>query len=284
MGVGRTFIIVPASNAFIPDYGEQFPVGDNDGQARVFQTFAAANSALVTGRGDRVLVHPGAYTITANVAITKSHWTMEGIGPGGSAVITTSTADSLTITGDNWSIKNMGFVAATTLSCVVLTGCDSWAIEDCQFLSTVGGAGTYFIEMVTTANTLGSIKGCRFTANLDVSGGGVTMTGMILGLGNRIAIEHCSFDARRQTTANAGAVTAGITFGAAADWGNTVTFCRFVEHNGATFTAGIEYATNVTTGGVWPTYNTFLLATDTNAISPGSNAAGFSNNMASGTV
>lgn len=282
-GVGRTFFLVPASNAFIPAYQQQYPTGD-EGQARVAQTLSAAFDLVTTGRGDKILAHPGAHTVTANIALTKSNWTLEGLGPMGSCVITTSTADTLTLTGDNWAIRNMGFVAATTLSCIVLTGCDNWIIEDCNFLTTVGGAGTYFIEMVTTANTLGKINNCRFSANLTVSGATQTMTAMIQGLGNRIDIMNSSFDARRASTDNNGVVTAGVIYAAAADWGNRIFNCSFIEHNGATFTAGINYGTTVTDGGVLQFNNTFLLGTAANAVVNGANSAGFGSNVANGTV
>lgn len=281
---GKRFIVLPSSSALISDAQEQYPV-DEDGVVRVYTSLSSALSQCVANRGDVVSIMPGSYTISSNIALSTSGVTIEGMGPAGAVTIVTDTADTLTVTGDNFTMRNVAFTMAATLSSVVLTGCDNFLIEDCAFTTTAGGAGTYAIEMVTTANTNGTIRRCAFNANMNVASGSVTVAGFILGLGNNIRIEDCDFRSRRQTTANAGAVTAGVVFSAAADWGNIVRRCTFIEHNGATFTAGIDYGTTVTTGGVEAYDNRFLLATGANAIVNGSNDAGIGNQApANGTV
>lgn len=285
LGTGKAFYVIPSTGANVGELTSYFKT-DEDGIVRAYTDIATAISACLTQHGDVVRLTPGTYTLTAGLTIAADGVTLEGYGAPGSCIIATSgTVDLLTCTNDNLILRNLEFRGAATKSSIVLTGVDQFLIEDCNIDHTgVAGAGTNGIKMVTTANTKGRIRRCRLSANLDVSGGSATMDALIAGLGNRITIEDCQLDARRQTTANAGAVTDGILFAAAADWGNVVQRCTFVEHNGATFTAGLEYGTNVLTGGVFPCFNNFLLATAANAIVNGSNSAGFGNNIANGTV
>ncbi len=165
-----------------------------------------------------------------------------------------------------------------------MAGADGCDIHDNVFTSAVGGAASHFIQMLTTACNYNNIYDNRFISNLDVAAGAITQTSHITGLGIGNVIEDNTFVAGRVTTANAGAVTAGVIFAAAADAGNVVRRNEFTEFNGATFTAGVNYGTTAVAGSVMCTANNFMLATAANAVVPGSNAAEFANNIASGTV
>lgn len=284
LGAAKNFYVVPAASVLVPELANTFVV-DEEGVVRVFTALETALANVVSNRGDVINVCMGSYAYTSTgISSAANGFVIRGAGPAGSVTISASAADTLTLTGDNWALENITLTSAGTFSSLVMTGCDNFDIKNCRFFTSGGGAGTYLIEMVTTANSIGKITNSSFTANLDVSAGAATVTALILGLGNRMNIEDCQFHARRQTTANAGAVTDGIVFANANDWGIVVKRCDFIEHNGATFTAGLEYGTNVTTGGVFPTMNNFLLGTAANAVVNGSNSAGFGNNMANGTV
>lgn len=282
-GAGKTFHVVSSAAAYVGEFFDYYKP-DEDGVPRAYTDLATALAAVVSGRGDTIYVDPGTYTLTSGLSSSRSGFKIVGNGPPGSVVIAGS-VDLLTLTGDNIELRNLQFQNAATFSGLVLTGVDNLLVKDCNFLhSGAGGAGTYGVEMVTTANTNVVFDGCRLTANCDVSGGAVTVTALALGLGSKHLWNNCLFESRRQTTANAAAVTAGLVYAAAADWGDYVKGCTFVEHNGATFTAGLNYGTGVTTGGVFPTNCNFLLATAANAIVNGSNAEGFACNIANETV
>lgn len=280
---GKTFILVPASSALIPDLEAQFPV-DEDGVTRVYTTLASAAGACVAGRGDTVAALPGAYTISTVVSSAIDGWRLVGLGTPGSAMFTGSAASILTLTGNNGEITNCGFTIATTKKALTLTGASSWNIHDNVFVSSVGGAASHFIHMLTTACNYNIIKNNRFISNLVVSGAAVTQTSHITGLGIGNVIEGNVFVAGRVTTDNAGVVTDGVVFANAADAGNLVRGNSFTEFNGATFTAGVNYGTTALSGSVLAVENNFMLATAANAVVNGSNAANFANNIASGTV
>lgn len=282
-GAGKLFTLVPAGNAHIPALRDQYPT-DEDGVARVYTTLASAVAAVVSGRGDVIQVMPGSYTISTVVSSSASNWSLVGVGTPCAATFTGSGASILTLTGDSVEVSNIGFAIATTKKAITLTGADDCVIRDCVFTSAVGGTASHFIHMLTTACNYNIIKNNRFITNLDVSGAGVTQTSHITGLGIGNVIEGNVFVAGRLTTANAGAVTSGIVFAAAADAGNTVRKNTFTEFNGATFTAGVDYGTTAVGGSVICVENNFMLATAANAVVNGSNAGSFANNIASGTV
>lgn len=289
--VGKTFVIYPASDTLFPDIQAMYPM-DEDGIVRSFADstgdgFTAALAQCVASRGDKILVLPGAYTLSDGVTISKNDVTIEGVCVAGRAVLTCSTADSFTITGDGVSVRNLKFVGAATLSNIVLTGSDNSVIENNIFLTAVGGSGSYFVEAKTTDNTNITIRGNRFESSAVVSGGTVTMSAHILASGTPAAngwiIEDNFFTSSRVTTANAAVVTVGVIFANAADFGNYVRNNLFAEVNGATFTSGVNTSTAVTASGVLITGNNFYLATATNAVVPGS-CVSFANNIADGTV
>lgn len=282
-GAGKLFILVPSTSDQLPALQEQFPV-DEDGVTRVYTSLASAAAAVVSGRGDVIAAMPGAYTISTVVSSSASDFKLIGLGNPGQAVFTGSAASILTLTGDGVEVANCTFVIASTKKGITLTGADYCNIHDNVFLSAVGGAASHFIHMLTTACNYNKIANNKFISNLVVSGGAITQTSHItgLGIGNEIVNNH--FVAGRVTTANAGAVTAGVVFAAAADAGNLVKGNTFTEFNGATFTAGVDYSTTALGGSVLCVENNFMLATAANAVVNGSNAGSFANNIADGTV
>lgn len=280
---GKLFVLVPSTSTLLPELQDQFPV-DEDGVTRVYTTLASAVAACVAGRGDTIAVMPGAYTISSVVSSAINDWKLIGVGTPGEAVFTGSAASILTITGDGVEIANCTFVIASTKKAITLTGADYCNIHDNVFLSSVGGTASHFIHMLTTACNYNTIKNNRFISNLVVSGGGITQTSHITGLGIGNVIEKNVFVAGRVSTANAGAVTAGVIFADAADAGNVIRNNEFTEFNGATFTAGVNYGTTALGGSVLCTRNNFMLATAANAVVPGTNAGSFANNIADGTV
>lgn len=282
-GLGKTFILVPPSSTHLTALQDQYPV-DEDGVTRVYTTLASAVAACVTGRGDTIVVMPGAYTVSSVVALTVSDVKIIGASTPGSAMFTGSAASILTITGDNIEVSGVGFTIATTKVAITMTGADNCNIHNNVFLSAVGGAASHFILMLTTACSYNWIHHNEFISNLVVAGGAITQTSHITGLGIGNVIEDNVFVAGRVTTANAGAVTSGIVFAAAADAGNVIRRNEFTEFNGATFTAGVDYGTTALGGSVLCTANNFMLATAANAVVNGANAGSFANNIASGTV
>jgi len=283
---GKVFHVVPTSSALLADLEQLYPV-DEDGVKRVWSGDTAIADALafcVTGRGDRIRAHGGTYTISAPIAVSINDVVIEGLGSPGAASLVASASNIFTLTGDNIEIANLSLTIATTKIGIVMTGAENCNIHDNVFKSAVGGAASHFIQMVTTACSYNWIHDNRFLSMLDVSGGAITQTSHITGLGIGNIIEHNFFVAGRLTTANAGVVTSGIIFGAAADAGNFVRANSFTEFNGATFTAGTDYGTTALGGSVLCIENNYMLATAANAVVNGSNAGSFANNIASGTV
>lgn len=283
-GTGKVFFVLPSSSALLADYQQNYQP-DEDGQVRVFENdFATPLAATVAGRGDVIFVLPGAYTISAALTVSTNDVKIIGIGKPGAAMLTGSSSNIMTITGDGVEVANLGFTIASAKKGIVMTGADNCHIHDNVFKSAVGGTASHFIHMVTTACTYNKIYDNQFVSLLDVSGGIVTQTSHITGLGIGNLIEHNSFVAGRLTTDNAGAVTSGIVFAAAADAGNLIRWNSFTEFNGATFTAGVDYGTTAVSGSVMCYDNNFMLGTAANAVVNGTNAANFANNIASGTV
>lgn len=281
--VGKSFYVVPSGSTLYSALSEQFPV-DEDGVVRVYTDIASAISSCVTGRGDQIGIMPGTFTISTALAMSKSNVRLIGLGAPGTTILTASASDIIDLTGDGCEIANITFNLASTKIAIDMQGADYSNIHDCVFLSAVGGTASHFIFMNTTACNYNQIHDNRFISNLVVAGGAITQTSHITGLGIGNVIEHNVFVAGRVTTANAGAVTAGVVFAAAADAGNVVRWNSFTEFNGATFTAGINYGTTALGGSVMAYDNNLMLATAANAVVDGSNAANFANNIASGTV
>lgn len=281
--VGKSFYVAPSGSTLFSALSEQFPV-DEDGVVRVYTDIASAITSCVSGRGDVINVLPGTFTISTALAMSKNNVKLVAVGNLGTTVLTGSASDIIDLTGDGCEISGFTFNLASTKIAIDMEGADYSNIHDNVFLSAVGGAASHFIRMATTACNYNWIHDNRFISNLVVAGGAITQTSHITGLGIGNVIEHNVFVAGRVTTANAGAVTNGIVFAAAADAGNLVRWNSFTEFNGATFTAGINYGTTALGGSVMAYDNNLMLATAANAIVNGSNAGEFANNIASGTV
>jgi hypothetical protein len=206
------------------------------------------------------------------------------LGSQGTTVLTGSSSDVIDLTGDGCEISGFQINIASTKIGLDMAGADGSSIHDNVFQSSVGGTASHFIRMATTACNFNRIYDNRFHTNLDVSSGSVTQTSHITNFGSGNLIEHNVFIAGRQTTANAGAVTTGVLCNTAADAGNIVRWNTFMEFNGATFTAGIDYGTTAVSGSMIQVENNFVLATAANAVVNGSNPAGFGSNIANGTV
>lgn len=280
---GKAFYVVPSGSTLQAELSFMFP-NDEEGVSRVFTTIASALSNCVAGRGDYIYVMPGTYTISTALVASVNDVHIIALGTPGTTILTGSAADVIDLTGDGVEIAGFQFNLASTKICIDMQGADGCRIHDNVFLSAVGGAGSNFISMNTTVCKYNQIYNNQFISNLVVSGGAITQAAHITGLGIGNVIEHNVFVAGRVTTANAGAVTAGVVFAAAADAGNLVRHNSFTEFNGATFTAGVNYGTTALGGSVMCYDNNFMLATAANAVVPGSNAGSFANNIADGTV
>ena len=283
LGSGKSFYVVPSGSALITELQTMFPV-DEGGVVKVYTDIASAISAAVADRGDKIYLLPGTYTISTALAMSKADVSLIGLGTPGSVILAGSAADVIDLTADGVEIANVRIAIATTKIGIDMAGADGCRIHDCTFTSAVGGAASHFIRMATTACNYNKIYDNQFISNLVVTGGAITQTSHITGLGIGNVIERNTFVAGRVSTANAGAVTAGIVFAAAADAGNVIRENEFTEFNGATFTTGVDYGTTALGGSVLCTRNNFMLATAANAVVPGSNAGEFANNIASGTV
>lgn len=282
LGLGKSFYVVPSADALEGEAKDYFRT-DEDGNARIYTSIADAITDCVSGRGDYIYVMPGTYTLTTALAMSKNDVHLIGIG-NNRAILTGSGADVMDLTADGCEIAGFTFNLATTKKVIDMVGADRNWIHDNLFLSSVGGAASHFIHMVTTVCHYNRINGNRFLSNLVVSGGAITQTSHITGLGIGNIIEDNFLMAGRVTTANAGVVTDGIVFAAAADAGNIVRNNILTEFNGATFGEGIDYGTTALAGSVFTAGNNLMLATATDAIAPGTNAATFANNIANGTV
>jgi hypothetical protein len=283
-GKAKVFFVLPSASPLIAEF-QQVYVPDEDGYVRVFENdFATPLAQCVAGRGDTIYVVPGSYTISTPITLSVNDVKLIGLGTPGSTVLTGSASDIIDLTADGVEITNLRFAIASTKIAIDMAGADGCLIHDNTFTSAVGGAASYFIRMATTACNYNKIWNNQFLTNLDVSGGVITQTGHILGLGIGNVIEYNTFVAGRVTTANAGAVTDGVIFNAAADSGNIIRFNTFTEANGATFTAGVESGASAVSGSILPVANNFLLATAANAIVNTTGSAGFANNIANGTV
>jgi len=282
-GSGKLFVVVPSGSAIIPELSVAFPT-DEDGVVRVYTSLSSAVGAVVSNRGDVVAVMPGSYTISTVVSSSANNWKLIGVGAPGAAMLTGSSASILTLTGDGVEVANMGFTIASAFKGITMTGADFCDIHDNLFVGVDGGTASHFIHMVTTACKYNRIRDNQFISALATTDASVTQTSHITGLGTGNLIERNVFVAGRTSTSNAGAVTDGIIFNAAADLGNTIRQNTFYEANGATFTAGINSGASAVSGSILPVRNDFLLGTAANAIVNTTGSAGFGNNVANGTV
>lgn len=280
---GKTFFVVQSTtDAQLGPLQRNFPI-DEDGVQRVYTDLATAVAAVSSGRGDMVILMPGAYTISTVVASAASNWKLVGAGAPGEVMLSGSAASILTLTGNGVEVCNIGFTIASTKVAITMTAASYCYIHDNLFYSTVGGTASHFIRMLTTACNFNQIVHNQFMSNLDTSGGSITQTSHVTLLGSGNLIEGNVFVAGRSSVANAGAVTDGVIDATATDYGNTVRNNMFTEAGGATFTAGVEFG-SAGSGGVMCFGNCFSLATAPNAIVNGANTPGFMNNTASGTV
>lgn len=110
---GKTFIVAPSGLAGQDLLTELLPV-DEQGQNRVFETITAALGSAVSGRGDTILVAPGAYDET--VAVSKANVTIRGLGGRGAAFIEPSTAgaEGMQVTADDVTVINLGIACDDT--------------------------------------------------------------------------------------------------------------------------------------------------------------------------
>lgn len=285
-GISKAFYVVPANSALLNDLEKLYPT-DEDGVKRVYSGNTGIDDAIgfcTANQADKIYVYPGAYTISTAIAADVAGVSIIGLGTPGSAKLTASAANLFNITADNVEIAGLELNIATTKKAISMVGADNCHIHDNVFKSAVGGTASHFIHMLTTACNDNLITDNRFISMLDVSGAGVTQTSHVtlLGIGN--VVEHNLFVAGRLTTDNAGAVTTGILSAAAADAGNLVRHNSFTEFNGATFTAGIDYATTALKGSVIAIENNLELVTSANAIVNGANTGAYGNNTANGTI
>lgn len=90
--------------------GRTFRVGADQS----YQTIQAAVTAAVSGRGDRILVEPGAYDET--VTVNKSNLTIIGLGNRGAAYIEPETAgaEGMQVTADDVTLRNIGVAGDDT--------------------------------------------------------------------------------------------------------------------------------------------------------------------------
>lgn len=279
---GKQFFVSPSGEG-LERLRAMFPP-DEASFVRTFATIPEAVAACVTGRGDYIYVAQGTYTISTALALAKADIHLIALGSPATCVLTGSAADIADITASGIEVAGFTLNLASTKICLDMAGASGCHIHDNVFLSAVGGSGSHFIRMATTACNYNKIENNQFVSNLVVAGGAITQTSHITGLGIGNIIQGNTFVAGRVTTANAGAVTSGIVFAAVADAGNLVRWNSFTEFNGATFTAGVDYGTTAVGGSVMCYENNFMLATAANAVVNGSNAGSFANNIASGTV
>lgn len=275
---GKTYLVSP-SGVPLNRMRAIFP-RDEDNVQRVFTTIADALSACAADQVDTVLVSPGTYTLTTALAMSKSQVRLIANGPRGSVVLQGSAADVMDLTASNCEVAGFRIVAASAKIGIDMAGASYNWIHDNVFEG-IGGAGSHLIRQLTTACNSNLIERNQFRSILDTSAGAATQTSHISGLGSRNIIRDNEFESSRTSASNAGATTDCVLFGAATDVGNVLYNNRVYETEGATFTEGFDYAN---AGATFCTFNTFLLATGANAIVNGSNSAGFSNNIANGTV
>lgn len=282
-GDGKLFMLIPSTSTLISGVQESFPTDEN-GFVRTFTDPQSALNAITSGRGDVLYVMPGSYTVTTVLSTAATDFKIIGFGSPGAAMFAGSAASILTLTGANVEVTGLGFTIASTKRAITLTGASYCNIHDNLFYSTVGGTGSDFINMLTTACSFNIIRDNQFITNVDSSAGAITQASHItlLGVGN--LIERNVFCAGRSSTSNAGAVTNGIVSNTVTDYSNTIRGNTFYEVNGATFTAGITSGASSVSGSIFPVANNFLLATAANAIVNTTGSTGFGNNIANGTV
>lgn len=111
---GKVFIVAPTSKAYFGDLGNTFPA-DTDGAERLFSTVQGAVNAVSSGRGDAVIVCPGSYDEA--VTVTKSSFSIVGLGGRGNAGIAPSATNGVALTID-------GTAARTSDVTLVNVGCE----------------------------------------------------------------------------------------------------------------------------------------------------------------
>jgi len=186
----KVFFVGPTSSNWYSDFLYKFP-NDAEGGVRVFPSIAAAiaDSNVVSGRGDFILVLPGyTETITAagGITLNKSDISIVGIGTGDSRPtinFTTATTADLNIDEDNITIENFYFnlTGVDALAAPIDVNKINFTLKSCEFL-TATSSGQATLAILTDANASGlRILDCKFIGSTDA---GTATAVRIVGGGN----------------------------------------------------------------------------------------------------
>lgn len=200
------------------DFQAEFKGVDGDGANRIFPTIVAAiaDAAVVTARGDVLLVMPGhTETISSATALTlsKSMITIVGLGFGASRpTITLDTANTATInvTATQVVFQNCVFVAnfLAIAALFTLTTAKDFQLRNCEFRDT--SSILNFLNIVTTDTTSNHADGLVIDSckGYLLATSGVVNLFSALGTNDRVTISNNTW---RTPTTNAGAVIPIVT-------------------------------------------------------------------------
>lgn len=172
----KVFFVGDNTDTWFTDLQSIFPT-DADGVTRVYTSLTAALGAVVSGRGDVILVAPSLTTTVvgaAGVSVSKNNVSIIGLSNGRSRPVvnfTTSVAASFDISASDVLIQNMVFTCAidnqTAMSNV--TGTDVKFLN-CEFVTNTATIGAAIgILTAATADRLW-VESCRFLGTAANSG------------------------------------------------------------------------------------------------------------------
>lgn len=199
--------LIPGTPVFVlPGASATFLAYMRDRHKYIYTDVNTAYAALTSGRGDCIVLAPGAHTLTAALAVTANN--VKIYGPEAwfglktrkpSAVVTAFAANKgITVTGTDFQMVGVGCIPVTTKSFLDFSvAAVNLRIKDCYFDLATPAANTGTKGIVATgAATDSHISGCTFLSG-GAQGPAIDTTALLEAL-----IEENNFEVNAGTWAN----------------------------------------------------------------------------------
>lgn len=197
-GVGEIFHLVPAASATSQYRTQLQSMGVKSG--KMFTTLAAAKAAMVTDRGDTLLVYPGDYVSTASLTWDLDHTNIIGVGS------PNQTFQPSTLTAGGVRLKCATAAVAQILN---VTG-NYFSMYNIGTQNTADNAGNISDIRISARNFLA--RGCSFRGGTGATqiatadcGVGIFVDTSIAGAGNAMVVENCTIGSSGNTIRTVGA-------------------------------------------------------------------------------
>ena len=224
---GKIFHVVPSSAATFGDWARLI-------KRSVYNDINAAYADTISGRGDVIVVWPGAHTLTANLAVANNnvsfvgaeHWVGHDTQRPSSVVTPLAATDGFTVTGTDASFRGLTIVPITAK--VGITGSSAalrLKVTDCHFDMNVAVANVATKGIIATGAAVDWYIRRNTFYSLGAHGPFITVTGLL-----NYKVTQNDF-----IVLTGGTMAVGLLVGAAAQ--------GLIQNNnffGGTFTVGID--------------------------------------------